>query len=283
MATYSVHLTTQDSNVPKAGAPKESIQNLINVLKKLKSGHTIGTNSMVTRTAGVAASGTVTAASVQVNDTVTINGQALTAKQWHAKGTVTTVSANLDAGDTFTLNGVVFTAAAAEDLEAGEFNISGSNDATATSLLACIAASEDPLLDGFTATRAANVITFRAIAAGTAGNAYTLATTDADGAVISGATFTGGAAAAANQFECSGTNTETATSLATCIGAGTTAAAVTGFVTAATNGAAIVTVTAIELGTAGNTITLASSDAGRLACSVTRLAGGTTTNITYSF
>lgn len=87
-------------------------------------------------------------------------------------------------------------------------------------------------------------------------------------------------APAANQFDRSGTDTATATSLAAAINASVTVG-LTGCVTATSNGA-IVTVTANTPGKIGNAITLASSGA-TLTVSAARLASGAGTRTTLSF
>lgn len=346
-----------------------------------------GADRTTLRVATATASGTVTCAAVQNADTVTINGQALTATQHHARGTITpTVSgidvddtllvhettltakkhhstgtvtiviANTDVDDTVTINGYAFTAKNAENLGAGQFDISGTATAAATSLAACINASTDPLIAGLvTATSDVGVVTVRKVSTGT--GTYTLVSSDADGLAVSGAgtltagtapaagqfdisgsnaqcctsilaainasaaltavltasttstvvtirsrisgaagnyvltssdaqlavsgsgTMTGGANVANNQFDFGGTDTETATALAAAINATTTD--IVELQVEAESEAAVVTITAEEAGVSGNAITLASSDAGRLACSVTRLAGGTETTYTF--
>lgn len=369
---------------------RSKLHELAKTIRNLAAGIGGGFQTRTTARAGTAvASGTATCAAVQAADTVTINGQALTATQHHARGTVTptlsgidtadtvtinttgiltarrhhatgtvtTVVASADNGDTVTINGAAFTAAAAEDTEAGEFDISGTNDAAATSLAACINASEDVLIAGIvTATAAANVVTIRAVATGVAGNALTLASSDADGLAVSAATLanatavaadefdiTGstaqcctslaaainacillrdvvtawasatvvtiravaagaggnsialassdaqlavsaatlenGAAVANNQFDFGGTDTETATALASAISGSTTS--IVGDICEATSAAGVVTVSARASGTSGNAITLASSDGTRLAVSAARLTGGTDAEFTF--
>ncbi len=220
-----------------------------------------------------AATGTVTAAAVQAGDTVTINGQAITATTQKARGTVTTVVANTDVDDTVTILGEVFTAKAAEDTGAGEFDISGTDAAAATSLAACLAANA-VVSAAIEWVVASNVVHMLALAKGTGGNAYTLATSDADGLVISGANFTGGAAVANNQFDFHAQfNDYTAEEIARTVNDSTTDAIST--MVEASSASAVATITALEPGFSGNAITFVSSNGSRLAVSGSgRLAGG---------
>src|SRR4051812_35147530 len=56
------------------------------------------------------AKATVTAATVVNANTLTLNGQALTATQHYATGTVTPTTSGIDIDDTVTINGGIFTA-----------------------------------------------------------------------------------------------------------------------------------------------------------------------------
>lgn len=273
-----------------SGETRETALNLANFFRKLAGGNQLGSVTLTARNSGVKASATATCAAVANADTVTINGTALTATQHNATNTVTPtvtgidvadtltvngvvltarkhnatatctiVIANTDLADTVTVNGVVFTAAAAEDLEAAEFDISGDATAAATSLVDCIMASEDPLIDGIvTATSSLGVVTIRAVATGTAGNAITLVSSDADGLAVTGSGFLADATAvAADEFDISGSNAQCVTSIADAIAANATLAAL--FTT--TTSATVCTIRAITAGTAANAYTLASSDA----------------------
>lgn len=198
------------------------------------------------------ATGTVTFASVQVGDTVTVNGQALTATQARASGTVTAASAI--AGNTVTVNGHLFTAVAGAPA-ANQFSIDTGDTETATSLAAAIQAAAaiktNTLLYGLIGAKSASaVVTVFALSAGTAGNAYTLASSGATLAV-SGATLANGAAAAANQFDFIGTDAVNAGSLSDALAASTTAL-VSGQVVG-TNRTAIVTCSSVA---AGDTVTV---------------------------
>ena len=96
----------------------------------------------------------------------------------------------------------------------------------------------------------------------------------ADTVTINGVAFTAvNGTPSGNQFDMSGTNAQTATSLAAAIAASSTAL-VQCCVTASAS-SAVVTVTSLVKGLIGNTQTLASSNGTRLAVSGARLAGGT--------
>lgn len=229
--------TTITINVPTQGVDpfghnttrsKRSIfKELMNLLRLVVVGGILHrATSRPTVVAGTArATGTVVCSAVDSGDTLSINGQALTATKHNATGTVTITVANTDADDTVTVNGVVFTAKASESLTAREFTIGGTDAAAATSLAACInAASANPLSDLYndvTAQAASNVVTIRAVSAGTGGDAITLASNDADGLAVSGATLSGGAAVANDQFDYVGSNAQTARALANAINAST--------------------------------------------------------------
>lgn len=279
--TYSLNITDDCGETPVSTDPNKTAILLRNFFSRMASGHNRGDVSMKCRTATASATGTVTAAIVQNADTVTINGQALTATQHNARGTVTMTVSGIDVDDTVTLNGYAFTAKASETLASGYFNIGSTDAAAATSLADCINASTNVLISGlFTAAATAGVCTIRAVTAGTAANSYTLASSDAQ-AAVSGATLSGGAAVGNNQFDFGGTNAQTATALAAAINASTTNIVAKHVTASASSG--VVTITAKIPGHAGNAITLASSDAGRLACSVTRLASGTDTLTTHTY
>jgi len=251
-----------------------------------------------------AASAVVTCATVVTGNTVTINGQALTATQHNSTGTVTCTASGIDAADTVTIGGIVLTArqhrakgtitcssADAADnvtidgvtfvgtsgavvLGEATYSVDTGNTEAATSLAAQINAHVVTAAK-VTASSAAGVVTVRATEAyqGTAGNALTLATTDATDLAVSAATLTGGTAlaAAGAEFDMSGTDAQVATSLGAAINAHPTMSLL---VTAkvATN---VVTVRAVTAGAGGDAITLASSDA-QLAVSAATLASGAT-------
>lgn len=166
----------------------------------------------------------VAAASVAGADTVTPNGQALTATQHRATGTVTLAS--VLAADTFTLNGVVFTAVNGSPT-GNQFDMSGTDTADATSLVNAInnvLPSAVGVYGLIKARSAAGVVTLYAVTGGTTANAYTLVSSNGGRLAVSGATMASGAAVANNQFDYLGTDITTARALADCINNSTTAA-----------------------------------------------------------
>jgi hypothetical protein len=194
-----------------------------------------GTRQTATLEYGVlSARAIVTVAAPATSATVTINGQALTAAEHRANCTVTI--ANVSADDTVTVNGVVFTAKASPS---GNYQFdSGGTDAQdalslATKINAVFAATSDPASVGvrglIKADRpAANgVVNIFAVDEGTAGNAFTIATSNGTRLAItndnSGA-FAGGAAADNNQFDHIGDNATIARAICNAANASTTAA-----------------------------------------------------------
>lgn len=109
----------------------------------------------------------------------------------HASGTVT-LSANPAANDTLTINGtaITFVASSPSGLKV---LIGATAAATAQNLQAFLAASTDANLVACSYSLSGTVVTVTAIAAGTAGNAITLAKTSS-GITLSGATLSGGLA-----------------------------------------------------------------------------------------
>lgn len=202
---------------------------LLRILKAVLSGGVSGRlASRPTVTAGVGlAVGTVAPAAAAAADTLSVNGAALTATELRANCTVT-VGTSVDNDDTVTVNGVVFTAKSA-DPGTDEFLITGVAATDAAALVACINACVDPLVSGLIeAVRpAANgVVNIYAIAPGTAGNAYTIATSDAVDLAITNdnaGSFAGGAAIANDQFDPMGNNLRTAQGIADAINDSTTA------------------------------------------------------------
>jgi hypothetical protein len=166
----------------------------------------------------------VTCASVAGADTVTINGQALTATQHYATNTITCTQSGIDVDDTVTFNfggsDVIFTAKATEDTSAGQFAQITSDDAVATSLAACINANAT-CAAVLLASVASNVVTVRSLTTGTGPNAWTLVSSDAQLAIGAG-TFTNGAAIGNNEFDFVRSDTLDAASLAYAINNSTT-------------------------------------------------------------
>ncbi len=144
----------------------------------------------------------------------------------HSRGKVTISSyANLVSGtdDSVTIGATVFTAqAGAATPGAGTFQAATSNSATATSLAAQINAHatagalvEALAIDG--------VVWLRAVTGGTAGNSIALAYTDNDtnvGAVVTGATLTGGAALEDDEQDYNDVRLAVATIVKNCVVAG---------------------------------------------------------------
>jgi len=386
--TFSLNITAADGETPTDSHDVSTAIKLRNYFHARAGGNHQGSDTVKVRTGAVAATGTVTCAAVAGADTVTLNGTTLTATQHHARGTVTCTASGIDVDDTVTVNGTVLTAkqhyakgtatfsaadagdnitigattfvgttgavtpgAATYSVDTGnteaatslaaqvnahavastvvtassasavvtlravasgtagnsivltstdgtdlavsgsgtlsgatavgadQFDMSGTDAQTATSLAAAVNANAT-LAAIVTAQAATNVCTIRAIAAGTGGNAYTLASSDAQLAV-SGANLSGGAAVGNNEFDFGGSNTQTGTALAACINASTTALVNKHATASAASG--VVTVTASYPGHAGNAVTLASSNGTRLAVSAARLTGGTDTLTTHTY
>lgn len=259
-------LTTEPRS--KANRVRAAVRLLLSLLTGSRKG--------TLRVASAQAQAVVTAATVVNGNTVTLNGQALTATQHNATGTLTIDNGeNMSAGDKFTIAGVQFTAAVAA-ASRDEFTIGADAAGTATAIAAAVNAHADARAL-VTASAAARVVTFRAVAGGTAGNAIGL-TEDVDAGsggafAVSGATLANGATVANNQFDFTGTDAQTAAALAAAVVASTTAAVNT-IVTATASGAEV-TIKAKVKGTAGNAITIASSGATlAITGGVSRLAGG---------
>lgn len=242
---------------------------LLNIAKLLWGGLNAGkayglsgsSSYLQVQTSVVAAYNTAVVAAVQSADTLSIAGTALTATKQRSTATVTCSTAL--AAQTVTVNGTVFTAVSgAATLGDATFSIDTGDTETATSLAAQVNAYGGPLIAGIvSAYSASGVVTFFADTPGTAGDSLTLASSDAGTLLTSGATFTGGAAIANNQFDFT-TNALCADSLAYAINNSTTTAIKQ--VTAVSNGVDTVTVTAKVGGLAGNTITFTSSNGTRI-------------------
>jgi hypothetical protein len=178
------------------------------------------------------ATGTVAPTGVQSADTFSVNGQALTATQQRARCTVTVASANVadtvtvgDGDDTF-----VFTAVASGANPAlGQWDQGGTDTADAASLVTAIntiAADPANILYGLVEAKStAGAVDIYAVTPGTAGNAFTIATSNGTRLAITNdnaGAFAGGAAVANNQFDFIGTNARTAQSLADALNVSTT-------------------------------------------------------------
>jgi phage tail sheath gpL-like len=153
--------------------------------------------------AGAAANTKIAVAAIRPEDTIlkAINNNA---------GTLTDITANVSiddpravgtitlsgaaAGQTVTVAGVTYTAVAGVAANSSQFSVAGDDTADATALAAAINASENGRdTQQVTATSAAGVVTVKAVADGTSGNAITLVKVGA-GITVSGATLAGGTA-----------------------------------------------------------------------------------------
>jgi hypothetical protein len=192
-------------------------------------------------------------------------------------GSMTVSGATFTGGkeaETITVNGTVLTANV-------DFTAETSNDATATNLAVAVAA-----LANITASAVTNVVTVTADNEGTAGNAYTLATSNVAAATVAGATLTGGvngdtvvvngttctcvaSSAGANEF----TNITELEALVEAVA----------LIDSSQNGT-VVSILAATAGAAGNSLTLAlgGSNTGTMAISGATLTGGYD-NLTITF
>lgn len=218
-----------------------------------------------------AASGTVTfSAAAAVNDTVTINGVAFTAKELCARGTA--AFASIVADNTLTVNGVTFTAKASPTAGSlTEFALGANDAAAAANCAAKINAHPTTSLVVQCAVLSGSTVTIKAIAEGTSGNAITLAKVGAP-ITISGATLSGGTAAVGNQFDYGLAGASAAASLYYAV-LNSSTAKIAGVVTAET-ASNVTTLKAIPLGQIGNLCTLAKSGA-TIAVSGANFTGGT--------
>lgn len=112
----------------------------------------------------------------------------------HASGTITLATAVAD--NTVTINGHLYTAVAGAPANFAEFSIDTGDTEAAASLAAAINAREAAYNNVVTATSALGVVTVRATADGTAGNAVTMTKVGApitlSGATLENGTATGG-------------------------------------------------------------------------------------------
>lgn len=217
----------------------------------------------------------------------------------HAYGTVTLNAVDVD--DTAVINGVTFTAKAAEDTANAQFDQSGTATVAATSLVACLRASTNALIAY--EVEACNFKGSFACASVTAGEYVELTLSDGRKWRFTAVSGT----ATAEQFDISGNDTADGAALAAAINAmpglnrevfainssgtvtvhqrrGTsstvTLAKVGANITLVANAAsAVVAISALRPGVAGNSITLVGSDAD-VTMSGAQLTGGTGNNVT---
>lgn len=209
-------------------------------------------------TGALHATGTITptVAGIDVDDTVTIDETDLTAKQHHAKGTVTFSSA--DADDNVVIGATTFvgTTGAVTPGEATYSVDTGNNEAAAS--LAAQVNAHAVASTVVTASAASAVVTLRAVVEGEDGNEIVLTSTDGTDVAVSGSgTLEGATDPAADEFDISGDAETTCESLKDAINA---SEGLSGVVTA-TATTTVVTVEAVVEGAAGNDIVFESSDA----------------------
>jgi hypothetical protein len=276
---FTLNITAADGENPIHSARRITAQRVRAWFAKRLNGAHQGSDTVECRTGAVQASAIVTAAAVQSGDTVTVNGQALTATSHTARGTATCVS--VAENDALTVAGVTFTvkdspSTALEVLTGGTDTLMAAAFAAAINANATTSALVK-------ATNAAGVVHIKALATGTGGNSIGLSDTGST-ITVSAANLAGGAAVGNNEFDFHAQfNNDTATALAAAVNASTTAI-VNKHVTAAASSAAV-TLTATIPGHAGNAVTIATSNGTRLAItgSLARLAGGTETLTTHTF
>jgi phage tail sheath gpL-like len=105
----------------------------------------------------------------------------------------TVTCASVDAADTVTVNGVVLTAVSDATPGANEFDMSGTDAACATSLAAAINGSASAMLSTVVSASADDdVVTISCKHKGYLGNAVTLASSDAGRLAVSAARLAGG-------------------------------------------------------------------------------------------
>lgn len=281
MATsyFTLNVSRADGRSPNVSTAKRGARDLRNYFHKLLGKHASG-DSVTARTAGVAATAAITCAAVAAGNTVTINGQALTATSQRARGTATCVS--VVENDALTVAGVTFTVKDAPDPEEPlEVETGGSDTIMAATFAAAINANAttSALVK---ATNAAGVVHIKALAVGTGGNSIGLSDTGST-ITVSAANLAGGAAVANNQFDFHANfNDDTAAAIVAAVNASTTDIVSKHVV--ATSASAVVTLTATQPGHAGNAVTIATSGATlTITGSAARLAGGTETITTYSY
>ncbi len=162
-STFSLVFTAADGETPAGSDAGLTALRMRNWFHERLGRNGQGTDTLKVRTAGVAASGTVTCGtSVDADDTVTIGGIALTAKasgavadQWNLSANATTCATNLAAAI---------------------------NASTTVGLVGCVSATSDGAVVTITATQPGKI-----------GNAITLASSDGVDLVVSGARLASGA------------------------------------------------------------------------------------------
>lgn len=230
-------------------------------------------------------------AGTRATGTITFNANPSPGVQ--ASGTIT-IAANPNAGDTLTVDGTAITFVAANPV-GNQVLIGASNLATAQNLLTFLNNSADANISLSTYQLNNNIITATARVYGTAGNAYTLATTSGGRITLSGATFAGGVAA--DTVTVDGTAITFIASTAVPVGnqvivgvnAAATALNLYNFLAASLDAnislmvyalnttTNVITLTSKAAGTTGNAYTLATTSASLAVSGATLAGGGTNT------
>lgn len=266
-----------------SGAKQVSMRKFINYLVSLTTGafRPYGAsikvrNAAVSATNAVTFSGAATAA-----DTVTVNGQALTATQKNATGRITFSTIVADNSVTITSGSATATfTAKLSPSGVSEFALGASDTEAATNLAAKITA-HPAMLNIVTATSAAAVVTVRAVTAGTAGNSIGMTRVGSPITLNDGATLVNGAAATNNAWDPGNTAATAGEAFKDAVNLSTTGK-VSNLVVATHDGAGIVTLTALP-GYAGNMFTLAKSGSNIAITGAAFTGGSADTAFTLNF
>ncbi len=277
--TVNVYSTDPRNVITQAGTTSAKIRRFAKMLIAIICGQYKRTTVEI---GTAAASVTATLVAPVATNVLTLNGQAVTAIQLHARGTA--IFDTIVEDNVLTVEGIDFTAKTAADAASyTEFTIGADDTAAVVACVAKINAHPDlvGVVDAVATTGGANkTVSLRAYAAGTAGNAITLAATGVP-ITVSDTTLLLGAAKSGNQWDYGDTATQGATSLAYAINNSATALIVNHFT--ATSAAGVVTVAARQMGTIGNAYTVAKTGAPITLAgdSSGRFTGGTTTSKAY--
>jgi hypothetical protein len=200
----------------------------------------------------------------------------ITVRDTAVASTITITLASMAAGTVLLINGVPFTSkGSAATSGNNEFDISGGTDTLDAVALAAVTATSALGVVTLTAAPGAGAVTVENLGVVATGTITCSGVDAADAVSINGTAITAHATTSANnQFVVGATNAATATNLAACINASTTAL-VSKHVRALAR-SAVVHLFARYGGIAGNAITLTTTDGTDLAVSGTgRLTGGT--------
>jgi hypothetical protein len=274
-------------NPVKSSRRSLSVRRLIDLLLMMTHGRFKGGVTLKARHTATAASGTVTfAGPVSANDTVTINGTALTAQQEYASGVVTFSS--LAADDTVTVGATVFTAKVSPSGSV-QFALGASDTEAAANLVVKINAhaTASTLVKAYSTGAA---VTVRNLVVGTAGNSggasqVALASSNNTRAAVTGTSagkLNGASAPANNKFHIGFTTAEVLAAFYAAVNASSTSL-VSGHVVATSDAATVATLTALVPGVGGNAITLAKSGSNISVSGTGRLTGGAETVVSFTF